>query len=128
MVACTCTGNDHCISRGQRCGWKEIAGSRDQGTFWEWAAYFFTHRLEAAQMITLTLMVALYFLPTIVASHRGHRVGGILVLNTLFGWTGIGWAALLMWALLSAPRYLVYAGLPFAGDYRYARCGGSPRW
>ena len=56
-------------------------------------------------MITLFLLCALYFLPTIVASHRGHAVGGILLLNLFFGWTGIGWAALLLYALLSAPRW-----------------------
>ncbi len=60
-------------------------------------------------MITLFLLFALYFLPTIVASHRGHSVGGILLLNTVFGWTGIGWAALLLYALLSAPRWQRYA-------------------
>lgn len=59
-------------------------------------------------MITLFLLLALYFLPTIVASHRGHTVGGILLLNLLFGWTVIGWFALLLYALLSAPRFLVY--------------------
>ena len=58
-------------------------------------------------MITLTLLAILYFLPTIVASHRGHGVAGILLLNLFFGWTVIIWFALLLWALLSAPRYLV---------------------
>ena len=60
-------------------------------------------------MITLLLLCALYFLPTIVASHRGHATGGILLLNLFFGWTGIGWAALLLYALLSAPRWERYA-------------------
>jgi threonine/homoserine/homoserine lactone efflux protein len=60
-------------------------------------------------MITLLLLFALYFLPTIIASQRGHAVGGILLLNLFFGWTGIGWAALLLYALLSAPRWQRYA-------------------
>lgn len=60
-------------------------------------------------MITLALLFALYFLPTIVASHRGQRVCGILLLNLLFGWTGIGWFALLLYALLSFPRVYAYA-------------------
>ena len=60
-------------------------------------------------MITLALMFALYFLPTIVASHRRRPVGGILILNLLFGWTGIGWFALLLYAMLSAPRVYAYA-------------------
>lgn len=59
-------------------------------------------------MITLALLFALYFLPTIVASHRRQRVGGILILNLLFGWTGIGWFALLLYALLALPRVYAY--------------------
>lgn len=59
-------------------------------------------------MIHLSILALLYFLPTIVAVNRGHRVGGVLVLNVLFGWTGIGWMALLLWALLSYPRYYYY--------------------
>jgi hypothetical protein len=56
-------------------------------------------------MIHLAILALLYFLPTIVASHRGHRVAGILILNLLLGWTIIGWWAILIWALISAPRY-----------------------
>ncbi len=48
----------------------------------------------------------LYFLPTFIAAHRGHRVGGIFILNLLFGWTGIGWLAMLLWSLLSFPALL----------------------
>ncbi|MGI4853600.1 MAG: superinfection immunity protein [Janthinobacterium lividum] len=60
-------------------------------------------------MITLALMFALYFLPTIVASHRGRPLSSILILNLLFGWTGIGWFALLLYAMLSTPRVYAYA-------------------
>jgi TM2 domain-containing membrane protein YozV len=58
-------------------------------------------------MIHLAILAALYFLPTIVAAHRGHGVAGVLLLNFLVGWTGIGWIVLMVWALMSAPRYLV---------------------
>lgn len=58
-------------------------------------------------MIHLAILAALYFLPTIVAANRGHRVFGVLVLNFLFGWTGIGWIVLMVWAMLSLPRYVV---------------------
>lgn len=61
-------------------------------------------------MITLALLFALYFLPTIVASHRGHRVGVLLMLNLFFGWTVVGWAMLLLYVLLSPPRW--YAAVP----------------
>ncbi len=61
-------------------------------------------------MLTLLVLGALYFLPTIVAAHRGHGVTGILLLNLFLGWTVIGWMAMLVWALVSRPCYLVYAG------------------
>jgi TM2 domain-containing membrane protein YozV len=63
-------------------------------------------------MFTLSVLALLYFLPTLVAAHRGHHVTGILLLNLFFGWTGIGWFALLLWAILSAPRYIVVAQYP----------------
>ena len=59
-------------------------------------------------MIFLTILALLYFLPTILASNRGHDVAPILLLNLFFGWTVIGWWALLLWALLSPPAYRVY--------------------
>jgi hypothetical protein len=59
-------------------------------------------------MIHLTALILLYFLPTIIASNRGHCVTGILLLNLFLGWTGIGWIAMLLWALLSAPPYFRY--------------------
>jgi len=58
-------------------------------------------------MFTLSLLARLYFVPTIIAAHRGHHVTGVLLLNLFFGWTGIGWFALLLWAILSTPRYIV---------------------
>ncbi|WP_263383361.1 superinfection immunity protein [Granulicella arctica] len=71
-------------------------------------------------MITLLVLVSLYFLPTIVAAQRG-RGAGVLVLNLFFGWTVIGWFALLLWALLSRPR-CVYYPVPYGKvvyDRRY---------
>jgi hypothetical protein len=59
-------------------------------------------------MITLAALTLLYFLPTIIASNRGHGVAGILLLNLFFGWTGIGWIVLLLWALLSWPRFYIH--------------------
>ena len=66
-------------------------------------------------MIHLFILAALYFLPTILAHNRGHRVAGILLLNLFFGWTIIGWLAILLWALLSAPRLLLH---PYYGHWR----------
>jgi hypothetical protein len=67
-------------------------------------------------MITFLLLTAMYFLPTLVAAHRGHSVTGILLLNLFFGWTGIGWAAMLVWALVSRPPCWVVGP---QGYYRY---------
>jgi hypothetical protein len=64
-------------------------------------------------MIHLALLTCLYFLPTIIASHRGHGITGILLLNFFLGWTGIGWLALLLWALLSRPDCYCFAAPPY---------------
>ena len=40
-----------------------------------------------------------YFLPSIIASRRGHRqAGAITVLNLLLGWTLLGWVIALVWS------------------------------
>ena len=71
-------------------------------------------------MFTFSLLCIVYFLPTLLAANRGHSVTGILLLNLFFGWTGIGWFALLLWALLSAPRYVLVAPCP-NGQYYWRR-------
>ena len=77
-------------------------------------------------MIFLTLLIVLYFLPTLIASHRGHSTLGVTLVNLLIGWTLIGWLALLLWALLSRPRiawypvpygYRVPVGVPVQRPY-----------
>jgi hypothetical protein len=78
-------------------------GGEGQGTFVLGARTFLWSLDGGHPMITLLVLTAIYFLPTLVAAHRGHSVAGILLLNVFFGWTGIGWAALLLWALLSRP-------------------------
>lgn len=41
-----------------------------------------------------------YFLPALVAAWRlHHQTKAIVALNLLLGWTFIGWAAALIWAL-----------------------------
>lgn len=65
-------------------------------------------------MIFLFLLALLYFLPTILASRDGHEIALILPLNLFFGWTVVGWFALLLWVLLSRPAYPVH---PVPGVY-----------
>ena len=45
------------------------------------------------------LILAIYFLPLIVALGRGSkRTGGVFVVNTFLGWTFLGWVIALAWA------------------------------
>lgn len=50
-------------------------------------------------MLTLSIMLALFFLPTIIAAARGHQVLAIFLLNFFFGWTVIGWLIALIWSV-----------------------------
>jgi len=71
-------------------------------------------------MFTLILLTLIYFLPTIVAANRGHGIAGILLLNFFLGWTGIGWLVLLLWALISRPRfYCIPVYNPYYGWRRF---------
>lgn len=58
-----------------------------------------------AGLLLLGVMLGLYLLPAIVAKARGKRdYVAILALNLLSGWTGLGWAAALVWALTQDPQ------------------------
>ncbi|MEN5033808.1 superinfection immunity protein [Pseudomonas sp. TWI929] len=51
------------------------------------------------------MVVALYFLPFIVAWLRGHHNKvPVFLLNLFLGWTGIGWLAALIWSASSIRR------------------------
>jgi hypothetical protein len=55
-----------------------------------------------AGTILLTVLLAFYFIPSIVAGARGHRQGGaIFALNLFLGWTLLGWVVALVWSLTS---------------------------
>ena len=48
----------------------------------------------------LLLLLALYFLPTIIAAVRKKRnLSAILLVNLLLGWSIIGWIVALVWAV-----------------------------
>ena len=56
------------------------------------------------ELIPLFLVI-LYFVPFMVAAARDHdSYIAILVVNALFGWTGIGWIACMIWASFSPAR------------------------
>lgn len=48
-------------------------------------------------------LVALYFLPTIMAAKAESKyAGAVFVINTFLGWTIIGWVVALAWAAIPA--------------------------
>lgn len=52
-----------------------------------------------AALITLIIILSIYFLPTLVGAIRGHRQTlAIFMTNLLLGWTALGWVAALIWA------------------------------
>jgi Superinfection immunity protein len=51
-------------------------------------------------LLVLLLLVALYFLPALIAYARGHdQVLMILVIDFLFAWTVLGWGIALLWSI-----------------------------
>ena len=59
----------------------------------------------ALMLAALTLLLAMYLAPTLVAVGRraGHSPA-IVILNILLGWSVIGWVVALVWSLLAAPE------------------------
>jgi T4 superinfection immunity protein/SH3 domain-containing protein len=56
--------------------------------------------MEAFGLLIVLILIALYFLPTIVAAAGSKRkTGAIFVLNLLLGWTLLGWVGALVWAV-----------------------------
>ena len=54
---------------------------------------------ELGAWFAIVLILALYFLPGIIASARSHHNAlAIWVLNLFLGWTALGWIAALVWA------------------------------
>lgn len=51
------------------------------------------------EIIMLAAMVALYFLPGLVAYFRDHHnTASIMLLNLFLGWTLLGWVGALIWS------------------------------
>ena len=56
------------------------------------------------EIVVLAAVVALYFLPALIADRRArHDLLIIAVFNALMGWTLIGWLLALFWALQPNP-------------------------
>ncbi|MEY4667552.1 MAG: Superinfection immunity protein [Pseudomonadota bacterium] len=72
-----------------------------------------TQPLELFFWIVIVLgSVSAYMLPTILAVWLEHeRAGLITLLNVTLGWTGIGWFALLLWAINTDYLYSLMTAL-----------------
>jgi Superinfection immunity protein len=54
--------------------------------------------------IGVLILIALYFLPTIVAASRKVvNLGSIVVINVFLGWTLVGWVVALAMAVRTKP-------------------------
>lgn len=52
-------------------------------------------------ILVFVLVIALFFLPTVIAILRRHRNAlAIFLVNLLLGWTGIGWVVALIWSVI----------------------------
>ena len=50
-------------------------------------------------VVFLLVIVAVYFLPTVVAVQRGHhQAAAIAIVNIFLGWTFLGWVVALVWS------------------------------
>lgn len=62
----------------------------------------------------------LYFLPAIIAFKRNHEYRNIiLILDLLFGWTFLGWAACLIWAFIDTNGNTVNKAFRNVGGNKY---------
>jgi hypothetical protein len=59
--------------------------------------------------LILIFLVALYFLPTIIAAFREHsQFLPILLLDVFLGWTLVGWVVALVWSVTNQDPKTVY--------------------
>jgi hypothetical protein len=61
-------------------------------------------------VVVLGIALAIYFIPTFVASDHPH-MAGIFLLNLFFGWTLIGWVGALIWAV-TKPEHATAPAVP----------------
>jgi Superinfection immunity protein len=73
-------------------------------------------------VLVLALLLAVYFLPALIARDRKHHnAAAIFVLNLLLGWTLLGWVAALIWAF-AQPATVSLEGAGSATAARRAPC------
>jgi len=53
-----------------------------------------------AELVLLTLVLVIYFLPSFIALLRQHKNKlSIFLLNLFLGWTVLGWVSSLVWSV-----------------------------
>lgn len=86
-------------------------------------------------VFTLVLIVAIYFLPTIIAFYRNHHYRWIILgINAVFGVTGFGFLAAFIWAVWPKQTAVFdiivndpTSNSPEAGRKIYGQMGGNVR-
>jgi hypothetical protein len=70
-------------------------------------------------MIHCVFLLALYFLPALIAGSR-HVEGrtAITLVNLFLGWTFVGWIVALIWAIVAPTPYIAYVHPPYPPYYR----------
>jgi hypothetical protein len=54
-----------------------------------------------AEIILITFVLVIYFLPSLIALLRRHKnMLAIFLLNLFLGWTIIGWVSSLVWSVV----------------------------
>lgn len=78
--------------------------------------------LSIIVLIALSIAgIALYFLPAIIAYKKNHaNKVAILLLNFLLGWTFLGWAGSLVWALVDTDGSTTNRAFRNVGGNKYA--------
>ena len=75
-------------------------------------------------MLSLSILVLLYFLPAIIGRDKADA-GGIFLLNFFLGWTLIGWVAAFLWACSSDHRPAAYVHYVPVSPARFCSGCGS---
>ena len=73
-------------------------------------------------MVSLLILVLLYFLPAIIGRDKSDATG-IFLLNLFLGWTLIGWVAAFIWACASDRAVYVHHLAPAGGARFCSHCG-----
>jgi hypothetical protein len=78
-------------------------------------------------LLFIVIALALYFTPTIIAIIRKHQIASVAIVNTVFGWTLIGWIVALVMAVPDKPAPAVQTAIVRLGRGQIEGMGSSTR-